>query len=329
MAEWLFDAGIGESRAALIEGGRLVEMAVEWDDDGLRAGAVLPARLVRKADASGRGLAETADGQTVQLTPVPAGLTEGRTLLIEITRAAQPEDGAFKPPRARPALADSVETPGPDLRARLAALGLPIRTGTDGFAAAGWDEAVEEAARGIVARPDALLRIVPTPAMTLIDVDGAGAAADLALAGARLAGRTIRLYDLAGSIGIDLPTMTGKADRQAAATALDAVLPPPFERTAVNGFGFLQIVRRRVRPSLIDRLTADPVGAAARVLLRRAARASGHGALTLSAAPGVIARLAARPDWLDQLARQAGAMPALREEAGLAISAAHAFRAFP
>jgi hypothetical protein len=185
---------------------------------------------------------------------------------------------------------------------------------------------MEEAASGLVARPDALLRIALTPAMTLIDVDGAAAPADLAIAGARLAGQMIRRFGLAGSIGIDLPTMPDKAGRQAAAAALDAVLPQPFERTAVNGFGFLQIVRRRTRASVMERLAADPVAAAALALLRQAERASGHGALTLVAHPQVIARLAARPHWIDALARRVGAAVVLSERPGLAISGGHAVR---
>ena len=67
------------------------------------------------------------------------------------------------------------------------------------------------------------------------------------MAGAAAAARAIRRLGIGGSIGIDLPTLAAQAERQAAAAALDAVLPQPFERTAVNGFGFLQIVRRRER----------------------------------------------------------------------------------
>ena len=57
MAEWLYEAGIGEARAALVEHGEIVELLIELEGDGaLRAGAVLDARLTRKADATGRGL---------------------------------------------------------------------------------------------------------------------------------------------------------------------------------------------------------------------------------------------------------------------------------
>jgi hypothetical protein len=333
LAEWLYEAGIGEARAALVDNGAILEMAIERDDKALRAGAILSARLTRKADASGRGLVTFADGATAQLMPVPGGLTEGSPLLVEIIRETLPEGGGFKPPRARAAPPGATQTLGPDLLARIGAGGLRVRRlgpdfglGPDLLEQNGWSEALEEATSGIIARPEAMLRISLTPAMTLIDVDGAGSAAELAKAGARLSGQVIRRFGISGSIGIDLPTMAGKAERQAAATALDMVLPQPFERTSVNGFGFLQIVRRKMRASLPDQIAADPVLAAALALLRRAERATGHGPLALHAAPAVLARLSARQDWLDALAARIGATVALREDARLAISAAYASR---
>ena len=160
-----------------------------------------------------------------------------------------------------------------------------------------------------------------TPAMTLFDVDGSLAPDALAEAGAAAAARAIRRLGIAGSIGIDLPTLP-RDNRQAAAAAVDAILPRPFERTAVNGFGFLQIVRRRVRPSIPEILRADPGVAAARALLRRAGRL--QGAVALHAAPRVILQLKARPLWLAELARRTGGEPVLRPNPGLAISAFHA-----
>src|ERR687891_15718 len=46
LAEWLFEAGIGEDRAILVEDGEIVEAAIELPSD-LRAGAVVEARLAR------------------------------------------------------------------------------------------------------------------------------------------------------------------------------------------------------------------------------------------------------------------------------------------
>jgi hypothetical protein len=167
-----------------------------------------------------------------------------------------------------------------------------------------------------------------TPAMTLFDVDGALAPPQLAIAGAAAAGRAVRRFGISGSIGIDLPTLPSREDRQAAAAALDAVLPMPFERTAVNGFGFLQIVRKRLRASLPELVQADPVGAAARLLVRRAERASGSGERTLHAASAVIAKIEQNPQWLDSLASRTGAPILLRAEPGLAIAAGHVQSAF-
>ena len=333
MAEWLYEAGIGESRAALVEGGLILEMAIERDDQaGPRVGAILPAQLVRKADASGRGLVTLDGGQNAQLVPVPSGLTEGAALTVEVVREALREGAETKPVRVRAAAPGAQPAPGMDLRGRIEASGLPMRKvggRPDLLEEHGWSEAMEQAAGGIVTTPDLLLRIALTPAMTLIDVDGSGSAADLAIAGARAAGQAIRRFGIAGSIGIDLPTLQGKAERQSAAAALDAVLPQPYERTGVNGFGFLQIVRRRERASVMELVQADPVLTAALSLLRRAERTGGVGELVLQAHPTVIDRIATRRDWIDMLARRAAAAVALRADERLAISAGHASRAHP
>ena len=326
MAEWLYEAGIGENRAALVERGRILEMLVERDETALRVGTVRRARLTRKADGSGRGLVTLEGGIAAQLQPVPPGLTEGAALTVEVIREALREGAEIKPLRVK--ATDAEPADGPDLRARIEATSLPVRTlgsWPDLLEDHGWSEALEQAASGIVTAPDVLLRIALTPAMTLIDVDGAGAPADVALAGARASAEAIRRFGITGSIGIDLPTVADKSGRQAAASALDAVLPQPFERTAVNGFGFLQIVRRRERASVIETVQADPALTAALGLLRRAERTPGHGEIALHANPAVIAHV--RPEWIDALARALGVPAILRADDTLAISAGHASRA--
>ena len=154
MAEWLYEAGIGENRAALVEGGRILEMLIERDEVGHRVGAVLQARLTRKADGSGRGLVTLDDGAQAQLQPVPPGLTEGASLMVEVTREALREGAETKPLRVRAADPGSEPVGGPDLRARLVASGLPIRMvggAPDLLEDHGWSEALEQAASGIVA----------------------------------------------------------------------------------------------------------------------------------------------------------------------------------
>ena len=126
-------------------------------------------------------------------------------------------------------------------------------------------------AAGIVASTAASCACQPTPAMTLIDVDGY--LDPRRACGARRGGgsEAIRRLDIGGSIGIDLPTVR-RARRRARRRPRrsTSILPQPFERTAVNGFGFLQIVRPRGRASLIE-LAQDRAAFEARALLRRAA----------------------------------------------------------
>src|SRR3546814_12169289 len=95
---------------------------------------------------------------------------------------------------------------------------------------------------------------------------------------------------------------------------IDTLLPQPFERTAVNGFGFLQIVRRRERPSLIEQVRFDPIATDAALLLRQAERVVGAGPLQLTARPAVADAIEAHPGWIADLARRTGRPVGLRSE---------------
>ena len=328
MREWLYEAGIGEARAALIDDGAIAAAVIEADDDGVRAGTVTDARLTRIVIPGRRAIVTLDGGEEALIEPVPGAASEGGRLRVEIHRAALPEPGRAKLALARPAAPGAIPIAAPDLFARIEASGDPVRKllphQPDALEAAGWSELLDEAATGHADFDGGALRLSLTPAMSLIDVDGWLAPAELAIAGAAAAARMILRMGIGGSIGMDLPTAGSKAARLAAAAAVDRILPQPFERTAVNGFGFLQIVRRRAQASLPERLQGDPVGAAARALLRRAERTPGAGMRTLTAAPAVIALIDRRTDWRDELARRIGAPIGLRAEPGLAISAGHA-----
>ncbi len=318
MAEWLLDEGVGEHRAALVEHGAIVAAAIDRLDARLRVGAVVSATLGERV-GTGAWLA-TAHGDAI-LETVPAGLSQGRALIVEIVREALPEPGRLKPARARPRDADARDPPS--LAERLS--GAPVRRvapcGPDELEAAGWSELIEQAMSGEIGFAGGALRLSPTPAMTLFDVDGTLPPAALAVAGAGAAVRAIRRLAIGGSIGIDLPTLP-KADRAAAAAAIDAVLPQPFERTAVNGFGFVQIVRPRPRASIPELVRADPALAAALDLLRRAARETG--ARRLVAPPAVIAPIEARPEWIAALSARIGGAVGLRADPAATISSGHA-----
>ena len=329
MAEWLYEEGIGENRAALVDGADIVEAQVELPGE-IAAGSVLGSRLTDILIPGRRGIVSLRSGGEALLEPLPPRLTEGMALRVEILREKLPEKGRIKLPKCR--VTEAAERAGPTLLERIGASGLAVAMlgpySADRLEQLGWSHLLEEAGTGEIPFDGGALRISLTPAMTLIDVDGPQEPRALAVAGAAAAGRAIRRLGLGGSIGIDLPTLAAKEDRQAAAAALDAALPMPFERTAVNGFGFLQIVRRRERASLPELVQGDPAGAAARLLLRQAERAPGGGERTIHGAPGVIERLRADPDWLQRLERHLGAPVRLREEPGLAIFGGHVHSQF-
>ena len=305
MAEWLYEAGVGEARAALVENGRIIEARIERPG-GLKLGAVLEGRLIERV-AAGLSRVETPHGAAV-IERLPPGITLGARLNVEVVREAIPESG--RPKLAKVAASEAAPRAADDLLARCRASGVPVRLlrahEPDALEAAGWSEVLDEAEAGEIAFTGGALRMSPTPAMTLFDVDGPGAPAPLALAAARAAAMAIVRLDIGGSIGIDFPTLANKAERQAAAEAIDAVLPQPFERTAINGFGFLQIVRPRRRASLPELLRADPVAAAALALLRVVERTSPPVPPVQAAGPRVAAWLAAHPDLVDELSRRTG-----------------------
>ena len=90
MAEWLYEAGIGESRAALVSDGDIVQALVERDQAGARAGAVCDARLVRVLVAGRRGIMALEGGEEALIEPIPAGLSEGGTARVTVVRERIP-----------------------------------------------------------------------------------------------------------------------------------------------------------------------------------------------------------------------------------------------
>ncbi|MEJ7934215.1 ribonuclease [Sphingobium sp. AN558] len=327
MAEWLYEEGIGEARAALIEHGKLVEAMIEREDGGVRAGAFVQGRLVRTIIPRRRGIVRLDGGEEVLIEPIPPKVAEGALVIVEIFRESIAEEGRPKLAKGRVALPGSKVQPAPSLLQRLYATGTPVTPcpahEEDRLEAHGWGELMEEAQSGEVGTEAASLRLFLTPAMILIDVDGSLPPAQLGPKGAKLAAQAIRRMGLTGSIGIDLPTMNNKDERAIAAAQIDKHLPLPFERTAVNGFGFIQIIRRRERANLIEVLRADPVATAALALLRRAERHGQGGPATLTAAPAIVDRLRRDAEWIARLARRRGGAIALQSDDALAISAGH------
>jgi hypothetical protein len=306
LSEWLIERGIGETRAALVEDHEIVEARVRRD--GVTpAGTTIEAKLVAVAPR----VAVEAAGETFLLPRGVSGVSEGRSLFVEVTREALGGAEAWKrglarvtdeAPRSAPPLAEGKEARIP-----------------------GWEDLLEEARSGLVSFNGGELRIEPTAAMTMIDVDGLLEPAKLAEVAAWAAARAIQRLDLGGPIGVDFPTTGDKASRREVDKILDDYLPRPFEKTAINGFGFVQVVRPRARASLIE-LARDRAPFEARALLRRIAFEP-PGAKRIVAHPTVAKVIEGRMDWLAALERQIGGAISLRVDANVPMSGGYAEKA--
>ena len=321
MTEWIYDAGIGEDRAILVEDGEIIEARIERHD-GIKPGLVTAAQLITKLVAGTRGIVRLTDGSEALLSPLPRGVDEGASSMVEVTRAAIDEKSRFKLPQVR-AVPEATPRPAPTLLEQITETGAAIRHyhahEPDSFEQYGWGELLEEARTGIVTFAGGSLQIALTPAMTLIDIDGDMKPFELALVAAKIAARTVRRLDIQGNIGIDFPALADKADRTKVAEAYDAVMHGPGERTAINGFGFMQIVTRRTRQSLPEMLQYRSVTAHTLELLRRAERDPEAGAMQLVAHPAIIAKLGKRADWTAELAKRTGRAVTLRTDTELAL----------
>lgn len=305
---WLVEPGIGETRAVLLADGAIRAARLCWHEPW-RAGAVTMARLDHRHPGSARGAVVLPDGTIAAIDGLPAGLAHGARLMVRITRAALAEAGRFKLAQCRPA-PDAAEAPAPPLAEVLAQGAVPVEVldrFSDRLDRAGWDDVIEQARSGLAAFAGGTLTISPTPAMTLVDVDGAPPLLPLALAAARAVPLALARLDVAGSVAIDFPGLDNKAARQEVDRALDLALATAGwqgERTAMNGFGLVQLVSRLERPSLLARFRFHRARAEALALLRRAERVTGPGALLVAANRAVLAAI--EPAWWDDLARRSG-----------------------
>jgi Ribonuclease G/E len=306
----------------LVEHGHIIEARIE--PRGLvKAGLVANAQLVKQLVAGKRGIARLEDGAELLLSPLPAGLTEGASLVVEVTRAAIDEKSRFKLPLAR-AAPQKAHRPAPTLIERIGDASICHAHQPDRFAEYGWNEVIEEARSGQVGFAGGSLLISVTPAMTLIDVDGDLPPRELAHSAAKSAAEAIRRLDIQGMIGIDFPNVADKAERQAVAETFDCAMTGPFERTAINGFGFLQLVKRRTRPSLPEMMQYRRTRSYAMELVRFAERNKQPGPLNLAAHPAIIQQLEARPDLVAELTKRTGRTVSLRADPKLATGGYYA-----
>ncbi|WP_017664790.1 ribonuclease E/G [Porphyrobacter sp. AAP82] len=314
---WLIEEGIAETRALLVDGEQVLAAKVMWPGE-LAAGARTTGKLTVKFRGTRRGVALLGNGTEALVDHLPPQITEGHSLDLVITRAPIAERGRLKRAQARAAPGNGIPadalSPGPTW---------PARRTLRRFPAGLWEEVWHSASAASLAFPGGEILVSVTPAMTVIDIDGIGAPRDVALAAVPAIARALAWFDLGGNIGIDFPTLQTREDRRAVDAALDAALAHwPHQRTAMNGFGFVQLVARLEGPSLLHRFATARIGMAARMALRRAELAADEGAgrvLELRVHPALKAKLKA--PWLDELARRTGRAVRITADPGLALEA--------
>lgn len=292
---WLDDAP-AERRAALVEDGQIVEIHIQREGQ-LAVGEVGTARIGSKTKAGAYLITDEGREMLVRRGVTPP---KGSKVVYCITRAAIAEPGLVKLAEAR--LMDELPSPLPNAEtlweARLQATGAETRRCAD------ISDGFELALAGASQAGDATISFQRTKAGLIFDIDGTGDAMVINITAAVEIARLLRLYQVGAMVMIDFIAVESKQDRQAIADAFrtaSAADPRPYESTAVNGFGMMQVVRARQRPSVLDILFGTRIASLsdetqALWLLRQASKSSGFGTRTITA-PTAVATLLVAPDW--------------------------------
>ncbi|MEP1422999.1 MAG: ribonuclease [Erythrobacter sp.] len=309
MTEWVTEQGIGETREVLFEGDHVLAARLRWPGE-LTAGSIHDAKLTSKASGKNRGKVTLSGGQEALVDHLPRAATEGLSGKVRITRSPIAERGRLKLAQARWINGDATQETG-------APTSKPMRA----FDTGQWEEVWHAASSGSIAFSGGEILCAVTPGMTVIDIDGDLPPRELALAAVPAIAKALIWFDLGGNIGIDFPTLEAKADRRAVDEALaKALLEWPHERTAMNGFGFVQIVARLEGPSLLHRFATSRTGMCARYAVRVAERTEGTGpVLLLTVHPALKAKL--KPEWVEELSKRTGRQVRIETNPALALEA--------
>lgn len=319
MAEWFHEDSFGEKRALLIEADKIIAARLHWFSK-ICAGTIAIAKVTYRPKGARRAMCTTIQpegGHEVDVPDLPPDASEGSEVRLMIHREPMAERGRLKRAKGR----YWGDKPANDAVPPESVLGRGeyVRQLPCGM----WEDVWTLAAEGTLDFAGGSLVITPTPALTLIDIDGAGSPKELALAAVPAIAQAIRWLDLGGSIGIDFPTVEEKAGRKAVDRALEQALGDwPHERTAMNGFGFVQIVSRLEMPSLLHRLTFSRPIACARYLMRQAERVDGPGSLLLTCHPAL--KSAIQESWIIELQESSGKDVRIATDPSLALTAGFA-----
>ena len=311
---------IGETRAAVVDGDRVVELHIErWSERGARVqrGEVYRAR-VRSIDKSLNGafcdLGRGPDG----FLPFGKqgridGVHEGAAIGVQINRESFQDKGpSLVLFDVEPGDAPEAVIEAPPVAERLSMMfDAPVRTPRE--ADLDLDALFDEALDPIVPLPGGgRLIIEPVTAMCVIDVDAAGRKAqsggakfalDLNRVAAREAGRQIRLRGLGGVVAIDFLPLRKKADQNILAQTLSGAFkndPAKIDIAPASRFAIVELARQRLGRALHEQmwseyrvLSTESLALDALRACERAVRARRASQLTMRASKAV-------KSWLDE-----------------------------
>jgi ribonuclease G len=310
MREIAFDASPGEIRAVLFEDGAAVELHIFREGHAAR-GAVLAAKIVSKQ--TNRAFVRLSNGEDAILMQSP-DVPEGASASVRVVREVYSEPGDTK--RAVATLTDAPLTEEDDVAARWRH-DLAARADADVAPDVRFDGHFDIASAGRSDVDGATIWFERTKAGLVFDIDGNGDARTLNLAAAAEIARLLRLFQIGGAAIIDFIGMENRQARTEVAEAFDRAAasdPRGFERTAINGFGLMQVIRAKSRASILDtlfgtrRVTLSDETMMLQ-LLRDASRAPGVGVRRCVTNPALAAQLA-QPRWqalIEKASRAAGA----------------------
>ncbi len=343
----LIEENIGETRAAVVDNGRLVELHVDrWSEAGARAieGEVYRGRVRRIEPALNAAFVDLGVGEDGFLpfgkAGRPKGFHEGAAIGVRISREAHADKG---PNLTRCDVEDGdapdcIE-PAPILAQRLARLHGDAEVVWADEADFDMEAAFEEALDPAVPVPGGgSLYIEPTRALTAIDVDadgrkGQGNAAKLAqqlnVSAAKEAARQVRLRGLGGIIAIDFVNMRAQPDRKSVEQALRGGFRRDRAKVDVaplSQFCVAELARQRRSRSLAEircdadgRLSVETCALAALRRLEGEARHARSRPLVLTVSPEVHGWLEADEiGWREALTDRIGPRFSTAESADLA-----------
>lgn len=302
----VIEEAVGETRAAVFEGKKLIELhAWRWSDIGKpRAGDIFSGRISRIETSLGAAFVELGSGPDGFLkfsnAPGAPRLNEGKYINVFVTRDAEPGKG--------PILKFEGIAEGTDKGV--------IKTKTmqdfiaDRFEGISFDtaavNAVDEALDVELSIPGGgSIAIERTRALIAIDIDkgAANSGFDVSLAACTLIASQLRLRGLGGLFVIDFPNLRQVKQREKIFAAMQKAFADDIEPVKIapmSRFGTIEFTRAKTRLSL-DETMLDKSGAATvetQALrgvreLEREGRASGGAQLTLTVPPAAF-------EWLSE-----------------------------